>query len=135
MVEEIVSFAGKHTVLVYKDGTCESLGSVMSSGQPNSKPIVNEETDQITNIACFTTPDGKVMLTYFVRNTLTGDMEFVYFFLDDEMLTAVGDIRKIKIGRRGSTLSGFGVVEGVLYPSVMTICTLFIYGLMSSSSF
>lgn len=67
------------------------------------------------------------MMTYFLRNKQTGVMEFVYFLLNDNTLSPTADIHRININifTRDATLSAFTVVEGVTYPSVMTICKYF----------
>lgn len=109
---------------MYKDGTCQSLENFLNSRKSDCIPIIKEENHQMLNVACFNALDKKVMLTYFLRNKQTGIMEFVYFLLDDETLTKTGHIHKIKIARSESTLSAFTVVEGNMFPSLMTICKL-----------
>lgn len=124
---EIISFDDKHTILLYRDGTCESLQNCLEKDLTKNKtaprtPIVDYQTQKIINIACFNTFDKHVMMTYFVRNTGNGAMEFVYFLLDDDTLTPTDNIQKVKIARNKSTLAAFTVVEGEKSHSVMTIC-------------
>lgn len=127
-MNEIISFDGKHTILVYTDGTCESIKNASKAHSKDVPPIINEQTHKITNIACFHTSDNHVMLTYFIRSKHT-PMEFVYFLLDDRKLTPIGNIHRIEVARKESTLttlSACTVVEGDAYPSVMTICKCYV---------
>lgn len=126
---DIISFDEKHTILVYIDGTCESLENFLDDRETVWRPIVDNPTHKIINIACFNVLDNHVMLTYFLRHDATGSMEFVYFLLNGDTLTPTANIHRLNIERKDikeAMLSAFTVVEGVDYPSLMTICKYFV---------
>lgn len=123
-LNDIISFDNKHTILVYDDGTCESLENRTENRQSKGPAIVDTKMQQIVNIACFYTLDNRVMLTYFLRHKKTGAMEFVHFLLNDDDLTpseSAEAVCKVPI-ERNATLSAFTVVRGETFPSVLTIC-------------
>ncbi len=124
-LQEIISFDNKHTILVYKNGTCESLGNRLANNEANITQIVSDQIHEITNIALFNTLDNHVMLTYFLRHKKSGAIEFVYFLLNDDDLTpnvSAENVPRIKLARKETTLSGFTVVKGEHFPSLMTVC-------------
>ncbi|KAJ6641119.1 hypothetical protein Bhyg_06054 [Pseudolycoriella hygida] len=120
-VEDIISLEDKHTILVYKDGTCESLENCSTPRDTNWTPVGDEQTHQINKIACFNVPGDRIMMTYFLRDRSTGEMEFVYFLLNVDTLTPTDTIHRVKIGRPECKLSAFIAVEGDTFPSVVTI--------------
>lgn len=124
---ELISFDDKHTILLYRDGTCESLENRLNENEANWPPIVDHQAHTIINIACVNTFDNHVMMTYFLQNKQTGAIEFVYFLLNDDNLTPTDNVRRIKIARNEVTLAAFTVVdvergEREKLTSVMTIC-------------
>lgn len=132
----MITFQCKDTLVVYKDGTCESLGSCIKTRKltkngHETRPIVDVNRQTITNIACFNTINDTVLLTYFAKNMDTNEVEFVYFKLDNDNRSPIGDINKFKIDRseQNAFLVGYTVVDGDLYPSLITLCkiTLKIY--------
>ncbi|KAG4076601.1 hypothetical protein HA402_001888 [Bradysia odoriphaga] len=127
-LKEIISFDDKHTILVYEDGTCESLENRVNGRPFYFEPIVTADTNQISRIECFNTRDNRVMLTYFTRNENDrGTVQLVYFLLNDDDLTpikSIGDnarVKRIVVTRDESKVSAFFVVEGDPFPSVMKI--------------
>lgn len=70
-----------------------------------------------------------MMLTYFVssRKSRNSKLELVYFLLNDDDLTPnrsadnVAKVKRIEITKDESTLSGYTVVDGDPFPSVITI--------------
>lgn len=91
---------------------------------PNDKPILDAESQKITNVACFSTLNETTLLTYFAIIEKTGDTEFVYFKLDDESLSPSGPVHRFKVERapQDAKLVGYTVVDGDAYPSLITLC-------------
>lgn len=130
----MVTFQRRDTLVIYQDGTCESLQTCIDSRKfdknvpGQEKPIVNVDTQKITKVAYFNSALSEtMMLTYFVVSPDRPNdepIEFVYFNLDADNLAPRGRINRFKIQRasQDAKLVGYTVVDGDLYPSLITIC-------------
>lgn len=123
------------TIILYKDGTCESLEFAIETRKQdrdqmgNPKPIVDAETQKILNTSCLRTFNGTILLTYFVKNDTTNEIEFVYYKLDDATFTIAGPAHTFRLVRPqlSASLAGYTVVDGDMHPSLLTICKTSFY--------
>lgn len=133
-IHDLITFQRRETLVIYQDGTCESLQTCIESRKyeknmpGQEKPIINAETQRITKVAYFTSPlSESTLLTYFVvtNDRPSEPIEFVYFNLDASNLAPSGPINRFRIQRGASQdaqLVGCTVVDGDLYPSLISIC-------------
>lgn len=125
-IHDLVTIPGVNTLLLYKDGTTESLKVAIESRKSDKdvKPIVRVEEQTIHNVAIFTSADQAVWLSYFAKNTRSGQVEFIYFRLHSETLIPSGKIFKFQLARteQQASLIGYCVVDGEQQPSLVTIC-------------
>lgn len=126
-MHDLVTFDKKPTLVLYRDGTCESLKSAIETRKQELstvRSVVNPATTKISNICAFLGADEKLVLTYFVKDSSSEDLEFVYFKLDNEAYEQEGTLHKHKFSRReqGALLSGCTLVEGESFPSLISIC-------------
>lgn len=131
LVHELVSFQRKDTIVLYKDGTCESLELCLETRRVEksvtavaSKAIVNASEGEISGATPFSTQNDSTMLTYFVRKTGTSSVDLVFYKLDAETLTPTGGVQRLHIARpdNSSVLIGYVVVDSEAQPSLMTLC-------------
>lgn len=132
-VHELVSVQRRDTLVLYKDGSCESLElcrdtrKVDRTGAAAMRAIVDERQCRISQPQTFVpAADGSdsLMLTYFVLND-DGAVGLVYFRLDGETLQPSGAVQRLHIVRPdngSSKLVGYVVVAGQQQPSLMTLC-------------
>ena len=129
-IHDLITIDRKETLVMYKDGTCESLEASIENRKldknhldGNSKPIIDAEAQTISNVACLKAFD-KILLTYFAKNNQTNEVEFIYYQLDSDSLSRAGKVIKFKITRpqQETQLVGYTVVDGVMHPNLITIC-------------
>lgn len=130
-INDLFSINNEETLILYEDGTCESLecgleGRKKSFNADEEKEvvrsIVNPQLQKISKVAFFTTLKG-TLITYFVRNESKKLWELFYFLLEKETLRINGDISIIKIQRleQHATLMSYTVVDGNVFPHLISI--------------
>lgn len=129
-----VEFDGrKNTLVLYQDGTCESLESALESrlddkNNPDIKRMLHETHPDYTinHVKIMELPqDGnQVMLTFFKK--FENLVELNYATIDRETLKPNQKFKTIKLERLENfpaKLSGFAVVEGNgRYPCLLSFC-------------
>lgn len=124
-----------NTLILYKDGTTESLKLCIDSrkSEKETKAIVRPDEQTIHNVAIFTTNDQSVWLSYFAKNVRSGHVEFIYFRLNGETLVPSGKVFKFHLARteQQASLIGYCVVDGDAQPSLVTICEFIFYNTCS----
>lgn len=130
-IQDLLSFESRDTLVLYNDGTCESLEIAIdkrkedrNNGIPTNKAIVDAATTTIVKAAYFKTANDHILLTYFTKSRKNDDIHLVFFKLDSESLQLVGPVNKVKLLRdgRSAELSGYTVVDGIMWPHLVTIC-------------
>lgn len=123
-----MTIPGVNTLILYKDGTTESLKVAIDTRKAEKviKPIVRTDEQSIHNVAIFNTTDQTVWISYFVKNVKSGQVEFIYFRLNSETLIPSGKVFKFQLARteQNASLIGYCVVDGDVQPSLVTICKL-----------
>lgn len=128
-IHDLVTIPGVNTLVVYRDGTTESLKVCIETRKSDKhlKPIVLVDQQQtIHNVSVFATADQSVWLSYFVKSVSGGQVEFVYFRLNNETLVPTGNVFRFQLARaeQNASLIGYCVVEGDIQPNLVTICKL-----------
>lgn len=130
-IDSLVSIENKQILVLYSDGTCESLQYAIGERKEDrdlslacNKPLIDASSTSITSIAYFKTSDGKVQLTYFTKVQKTNEVQLVCFKIDDETFQLLEPIHRLKLARKDKIgkLCGFTVVDGLTCPNLITIC-------------
>lgn len=126
-IHDLITIPGRNTLVLYKDGTTESLQYCIDSRKHDKTailPIVRPDEQLIQNVSKFVALDEAIWLSYFAKSIQSGQVEFVYFKLNVDTLVPSGHIFKFKLARteQNATLIGFSVVEGDVHPNLFTIC-------------
>lgn len=123
-VADLVAREGKDVIVIYTDGTSESLSDSLEPETriENQKQIVDAQTETIFNISAFTSINEETFVIYFVK-TNAGGIKLIYYKIDSECMRIAGSVYMFSIARREQVnLVGYAVVEGELFPSLITIC-------------
>ncbi|XP_058837032.1 nucleolar protein 11-like [Topomyia yanbarensis] len=128
---ELLTLDNGQVLVVYDDGTCESLESAVVTRNedrkhPDSipcKPNVDPTRASIQQVCTAVTTNGDRLLTYFVKDLECSMMELNFVPLNKENLKPVGEFRKIKLERRERNVQLVGqcIVDGSGGPSLITI--------------
>lgn len=132
LVHELLSFQRQDTIVLYKDGSCESLARCLEMRKQSTavvgRPVIagNDVQQSISGATTFAAGCAVAapMMTYFVHNHSDGSVDLVYYKLDADTLAASGPIRRMRLARPGcgAKLIGQVVVDGEMQPSLMTLC-------------
>lgn len=119
-------------LVLYDDGTCESLESAVNTrnedrkapGDIARKPNVDPAKETISDVRVITLDNGDIMLVYFVKDLEDESVVMNYSLLEKESLKSVKGFHKIKLERREQKvhLVGQCIVDGSGGPSLITIC-------------
>ncbi|XP_052872209.1 nucleolar protein 11 [Anopheles cruzii] len=131
VVQDLFTVASGQTLVLYKDGTCESLESALETrnrDRMNPAAIVqsgnvDHETHTIQDVQVLTLDDGSPLLTYYVRNGKDDSTELNYALLGKSDLKVVNRFQKIKLERIGDELqlAGRCIVDSSEGPSLITL--------------
>ncbi|XP_050074003.1 uncharacterized protein LOC126561737 [Anopheles maculipalpis] len=131
-VLDLFSLANGQTLLLYADGSCESLESALETRKQN-KANVNDErmaavnvdtkTHTIRDVQVLVLDNGTPLLTYFVRKEDDGSLELNYALLNPSDLKLQKGFEKIALQRIGDDikLASSCIVDGSDGPSLLTI--------------
>lgn len=136
-MHDLVSIQRKDTIVLYKDGSCESLELCLETRKTDkstiasSRPIFNAADHTIVgNVTPFwptnDSTSASPMLTYFVtNNAASGTVDLVYYKLDAETLTPSGAAHRLRIARPNNEAALIGAVvvdSDSQPPNLMTLC-------------
>lgn len=115
-----------YTLVVYEDGTCESLELALEARMSNDKHK-NESDQQNFTIDKVHIIDGIFKTLTYVKKFKSSASKFCFTTLDNTTLKPLYVEKSIKLERlkQNVTLLGFTVVEakkGEKYPSLLSIC-------------
>ncbi|XP_035910208.1 uncharacterized protein LOC118511355 [Anopheles stephensi] len=131
-VLDLFSLANGQTLLLYTDGSCESLESALETRkQSKANPTdgtgavqnVNPKTHTIRDVQVLVLDNGTPLLTYFVRKEDDGSLELHYALLNPGDLKLQKGFEKIALQRIGDDikLASSCIVDGSDGPSLLTI--------------
>ncbi|XP_053676232.1 uncharacterized protein LOC128726444 [Anopheles nili] len=131
-VLDLFTMDSGQTLLLYTDGSCESLESALetrtqskrvATNAAESTPNVNPKTHTIRDVRALLLDSGTPLLTYFVRNEENGSMEFNYALLNQTSLKILKGFEKVKLERIGEDIkmAASCLVDGNDGPSLMSI--------------
>lgn len=131
-IAQLFSVANGQVLVLYDDGTCESLESAVdtrnkdrkSPEQIVSKPNVDPAKESIVDVCTVPLDNGRLVLGYFVKDNESGAMTLNYCLLAEEILKpGPKGFRKIKLERAEQKvhLVGQSLVEGGESASLITI--------------
>lgn len=130
-IENLVSIENKQILVLYSDGTCESLEYAIDGRKEEkditlayNKPTIDNSSMSITHVAYFKTSNDKILLTYFTRSHKSQEIQLVCFKIDGESFQLREPVHRLKLARkdRNSKLCGFTVVDGITCPHLVSIC-------------
>jgi hypothetical protein len=103
-IHNLYNVFNEHTLVMYEDGTCESLDSAMETRKldkenPALLPQPGMSQSAIVSVSVLETNQSEYLLSYFRVNSQTGSVELNYVLLDNETLKPVEKARVIKIER------------------------------------
>lgn len=136
-INDLFTLNNEETLILYEDGTCESLECALEGRKIKTedlpdekdvvKSIINPQLQKISKVAFFTTLKG-TLITYFVRNESKKLLELFYFLLEKDTLKINGDISTVKIQRleQNCKLMAYTVVDGNVFPHLISICKYFL---------
>lgn len=132
-IENLISIPNENTIVLYTDGTCESLECAIDSRKAKkdplllqNKPIIDPETAQILDPTHFDVTNESILFTYFTQSRKTNDVHLVFFDLNGDTLQIEGPVTKLKLVRedRDTKLVGCTVVDSTVCPQLVTMCKL-----------
>lgn len=130
-IHDLISFDNRDTIVLYNDGTCESLQLAIDTRKEERnmtsichKPVVDPTSTKIIKPTCFRTPDGKIFIAYFTKQSSSNDIYMVRLKLESESLQLYEQVVKFKIARddQSTQLSGYALVDGLMGANLVTIC-------------
>lgn len=130
-IENLISIPNQNTIVLYSDGTCESLECAIDSRKEKkdplllqNKPIVDPEKSQISDATYFKAANESILLTYFTQTREKNDIRLVFFELNSDTLRIESSVTKLKLVRddRDTRLVGCTVVDSIMCPQLVTIC-------------
>lgn len=119
------------TIVLYMDGTCESLEYAIETRKekkdlslPQFKPIIDQTMVKILSSTYFKVTNDRILFTYFVKSLDNQEISLIYYKLDNETLRLDGPINRLKLVReeKNIQLCGFTVVDSNSCPNLVTIC-------------
>uniref|UniRef100_A0A182J4C1 Uncharacterized protein n=1 Tax=Anopheles atroparvus TaxID=41427 RepID=A0A182J4C1_ANOAO len=130
-VQDLFTLANGETLVLYNDGTCESLESALETRKDDKtnadgtgpKGNVDPQTHSIRDVQVLQLEDGTPLLTYFVRREEDGATELNYALLNKSDLKVRKTFDKIKLERigGGTKLAGCCIVDGSDGPSLISV--------------
>ena len=124
-----VEFNGEKNVLViYKDGSCESLEKCLDSRkEPNQAGFMETTSFIIENVKILELPNdpSQLLLTYFKKYSKNNLVELNFVTIDKETLQTKQEFKTIEVKRvdQNVELIGSTVIESAgRYPSLLSIC-------------
>lgn len=130
------------TIVLYMDGTCESLEYAIEMRKekkdlslPQFRPVIDTSNARILKAAYFKTTVDTILLTYFVESLENHMKYLIYFKIDAETLRLDGPVNRLRLFRDEAQidLSGFTVVDSTSCPQLVTICKQTVYGFTALS--
>uniref|UniRef100_A0A182WX14 Nucleolar protein 11 n=1 Tax=Anopheles quadriannulatus TaxID=34691 RepID=A0A182WX14_ANOQN len=130
-VHDLFCLESGQTLLLYTDGSCESLESALKTRNKSQQdeagnvavPFVDTKTHTIRDVKVLLLDNGTPLLTYFLRKEEDGSMELHYALLNPADLKVHKTIEKIVVQRIGDEirLVSACVVDGSDGPSLLSI--------------
>uniref|UniRef100_A0A182JP54 Nucleolar protein 11 n=1 Tax=Anopheles christyi TaxID=43041 RepID=A0A182JP54_9DIPT len=131
-VHDLFCLESGQTLLLYTDGSCESLESALETRNQNRSHVdtaestsicVDSKTHTIRDVQILTLDNGTPLLTYFARKEEDGSLELNYALLNPADLKVHKTIQKIALHRIGDDLklASACVVDGSDGPSLLSI--------------
>ncbi|XP_053665198.1 nucleolar protein 11-like [Anopheles marshallii] len=130
-VLDLFTLSNGQTLLLYTDGSCESLESALETRKQNKLNSNDEESAQSVDSKTHTIRDAQILvldngtplLTYFVRKEEDGSMELNYALLNPADLKTYKGFEKIALQRHGEDIKLVSscVVDGSDGPSLLSI--------------
>lgn len=130
-VQDLFTLASGETLVLYNDGTCESLESALETKKQDKsnqdaiarKGNVDPQTHSIRDVQVLTLEDGTSLITYFVKREEDGLTELNYALLNKSDLKVHKTFEKVKLVRSGSEtkLVGRCIVDGSDGPSLLSV--------------
>lgn len=127
----LVSIENVGTVVLYMDGTCESLEYAIETRKEKKdlsllqfKPIIDPTTVDILSSTFFKGSNDSILFTFFVKSRDTRETNLIYYKIDNETLRIDGPVNRLKLLRdeKNIRLCGFTVVDSSSVPNLVTIC-------------
>lgn len=131
-IAQLYAVATGQVLVLYDDGSCESLESAVDTRNEDRKapeqiergvPIVDAARESIVDVCTVALDSGRLVLGYFVRDGESGAMTLHYCLLAEESLKPLR-FRKVRLERAEQKvhLVGQSLVEGGGSVSLITIC-------------
>lgn len=129
---ELFTLDNGQVLVLYDDGTCESLESAVDTRNDDrkdpdnilTKPHIDPTKETILNVTIITLDSGDTMLAYFVKDQEGESLTLNYVLLEKESLKSTKGFHKIKLERieQKVHLVGQSIVDGSGGPCLITIC-------------
>ncbi|XP_055606734.1 uncharacterized protein LOC129754609 [Uranotaenia lowii] len=130
-IRELFTLANGQVLVLYEDGSCESLESAVETRNEDRKDPdnvrgkANIDMAGETILEVITVPSGEeeFMLAYFVREQASGTVVLNYALLTKDSLKPDGGFRKIRLerGEQKVQLMGQTIVDGSVHPMLISI--------------
>uniref|UniRef100_A0A2M4BFG5 Putative nucleolar protein 11 n=1 Tax=Anopheles marajoara TaxID=58244 RepID=A0A2M4BFG5_9DIPT len=129
-VQDLFTVGSGQTLVLYTDGSCESLESALETRNKDrakqsevTQGGTTERDASIKDVQVLQLDDGALLLTYFVRNEKEDTTELNYGLLSSTDLKLVNRIQKVKLERLGDDLklAGCCIVDSSDCPSLVTL--------------
>lgn len=130
-ISELFTVDNGQVLVLYDDGTCESLESAVNTRNEDRKfsddivrkPNVDTAKETIVDVRVITLDNGDVILAYFVRDMEEESVVLNYSLLEKENLKSVKGFHKVKLERMEQKVQLVGqcIVDGSGGPSLITI--------------
>lgn len=128
---ELFTLDNGQVLVLYDDGTCESLESAVDTRNDDrkdpenilTKPNIDPTKETILNVTIITLDSGDTMLAYFVKDQEGESLTLNYVLLEKESLKSTKGFHKIKLERieQKVHLVGQSIVDGSGGPCLITI--------------
>uniref|UniRef100_A0A182NK37 Nucleolar protein 11 n=1 Tax=Anopheles dirus TaxID=7168 RepID=A0A182NK37_9DIPT len=132
-VQDLFTLESGQTLILYRDGSCESLESALETRNEykfsqdddagGHASNVDPKTHTVRDVRVLVLDNGIPLLTYFLRKEEDGTVEFNYALLnptDLKVAKAIEKVRMVRIGEDMKMVSGC-VVDGSDGPSLLSI--------------
>uniref|UniRef100_A0A182QTV6 Nucleolar protein 11 n=1 Tax=Anopheles farauti TaxID=69004 RepID=A0A182QTV6_9DIPT len=130
-VQDLFTLENGQTLILYSDGSCESLESALETrnehkfSQDNARGVhnVDPKTHTIRDVRVLELDNGTPLLTYFLRKEEDGSVDFHYALLNPADLKVAKGIERVRMVRRGDDMKMVSgcVVDGSDGPSLLSI--------------
>ncbi|KXJ76374.1 hypothetical protein RP20_CCG009711 [Aedes albopictus] len=128
---ELFTLDNGQVLVLYDDGSCESLESAVDTRNEDrkdpenilKKPNIDSVKETILNVTAITVDSGDTILAYFVKDQEEETLTLNYALLEKESLKPLKGFHKIKLQRieQKVHLVGQSIVDGSAGPSLITI--------------